>query len=133
MVSIPRHHAEWLSLVEISGPFLSLSELLRVFPQGLEDFDSDTRGELKAAYEEWLDNKGSLRPDPAIHGAWVRYVLTGFLGMDEEVFVEGQAVPQNLKLDLPEHGETIRPDFVLHEDGEPTKPLLLVQMYSAEQ
>lgn len=30
-----RHHAEWLSLVESSGPFLSMPVLLRVFPQGL--------------------------------------------------------------------------------------------------
>ena len=29
MISIPRHHAEWLSLVETSGPFLSLPVLLK--------------------------------------------------------------------------------------------------------
>jgi hypothetical protein len=35
-MSIARHHAEWLSLVEVSGPFLSMPVLLRVFPQGLD-------------------------------------------------------------------------------------------------
>ncbi len=35
-MSTARHHAEWLALTEISGPFLSLGVLLQVFPQGLD-------------------------------------------------------------------------------------------------
>ena len=35
-MSVARDHAEWLSLVESSGPFVSLPVLLRVFPQGLD-------------------------------------------------------------------------------------------------
>ena len=31
-MSIARHHAEWLSLVEVSGPFLSMPVLLKVLP-----------------------------------------------------------------------------------------------------
>jgi hypothetical protein len=54
-MSIARHHAEWLSLLEISGPFLSTPILLRVFPQGLDEDDPDHRRELRLAYEEWLD------------------------------------------------------------------------------
>lgn len=34
-MSVARHHSEWLSLVEVSGPFMSLPVLLRAFPQGL--------------------------------------------------------------------------------------------------
>ena len=34
-MSIPRHHAEWLSLVEVSGPFLSMPVLLEAFSTGL--------------------------------------------------------------------------------------------------
>jgi hypothetical protein len=34
-----RHHADWLSLVEVSGPFVSLPVLLRLFPQGLDARD----------------------------------------------------------------------------------------------
>jgi hypothetical protein len=41
--SIARHHAEWLSLLEISGPFLSMPVLLRAFPQGLEADDLDLK------------------------------------------------------------------------------------------
>ena len=38
-MSIARHHAEWLPLVEVSGPFLSMPVLLEAFPQGLEAHD----------------------------------------------------------------------------------------------
>jgi hypothetical protein len=38
-MSTAHHHTKWLSLVEISGPFLSMPVLLRVFPQGLDGID----------------------------------------------------------------------------------------------
>ena len=33
--SIARHHADWLQLVDVSGPFLTLPVLKRALPQGL--------------------------------------------------------------------------------------------------
>lgn len=47
MSSITRHHAEWLSLLEISGPFLSMSVLMEVLPQGLEADDPAQTSELR--------------------------------------------------------------------------------------
>lgn len=41
-MTIPRHHTEWLSLLDISGPFLSLPVLLRAFPHGLDQTDPAT-------------------------------------------------------------------------------------------
>ena len=38
-MSIARHHAGWLPLVGVSGPFLSMPVLLEAFPQGLEAHD----------------------------------------------------------------------------------------------
>lgn len=70
-MSIARHHAEWLSLLEISGPFLSMPVLTRAFPQGLDALDADLRSDLRTVYEEWLDNQGGLRADPAIYRVWV--------------------------------------------------------------
>jgi hypothetical protein len=35
-LSIARHHAEWLSLVPVPGPFLSLPVLMEAFNTGLE-------------------------------------------------------------------------------------------------
>ena len=56
-MSVARHHAEWLSLVEVSGPFLSMPVLLEVFPDGLEQRADhrELRARLHMAHEEWLD------------------------------------------------------------------------------
>ena len=71
-MSIARDHNEWLSLIEVSGPFLSMPVLLRVFPQGLNAPDRELISELRLAYDEWLDDQNSLRPSSAIHSVWIR-------------------------------------------------------------
>ena len=68
---IARHHAEWLSLIEASGPFLSLQTLLEVFPQGLDAHDPERFRVLRQAYEEWLENHS----DVGIHRTWGEWVL----------------------------------------------------------
>ncbi len=68
-MSIAKHHAEWLSLIEVSGPFLSLPVLQRVFPQGLEAHDPDLAARLRAVYEEWQAEQEKRHPDAAIHRA----------------------------------------------------------------
>lgn len=110
-MSAARHHAEWLNLVPASGPFLSMKVLLDVFPEGLDKRadDSDLRANLRLAHEEWLDDQGGLKPDEAIHQAWIRFVLREALELDDEVLVEGQALPEWLTVRVPEHGETLRP------------------------
>ncbi len=40
-MSTKRHHAEWLSLVEVSGPFLTMPVLEKVFPQNLDAHDPE--------------------------------------------------------------------------------------------
>ena len=70
-------HAEWLSLIEISGPFLTVSMLDKAFPQGLEAVETPRRQKLRAAYEEWreaVDQEDRLLPE--LHREWVRLVLT---------------------------------------------------------
>jgi hypothetical protein len=52
-MSTARHHAEWLSLVEASGPFLSLPVLLKVFPTGLDAHDPEHLKLLRSTSEEW--------------------------------------------------------------------------------
>ena len=127
-MSIARHHAEWLSLVEASGPFISLQVLLEVFPTGLDAHDADLFRSLRSAYEEWLD----YRSDPAIHRAWVNWVLTEQLEFPDEVLLSGQAVPPPLKVTFSEHQLTLRPDWVV-VDPDSRKPRLLVQMVPPEQ
>ncbi|HPT47729.1 MAG TPA: hypothetical protein PLM07_17760, partial [Candidatus Rifleibacterium sp.] len=48
-------HTEWLSMVEISGPFLALSVLERIFPQGLESLETHKKNRIRSAYEEWRE------------------------------------------------------------------------------
>jgi hypothetical protein len=135
-MSIARQHAQWLSLVEVSGPFLSMPVLLRVFPQGLDAHDSEHTHNLRLAFEEWTDNQGGLRPDPAIHRAWMRFVLRDTLELPDEVLAEGQALPPGLEAYIAEHNETLRPDVaIVNPQGVPDagKPRLLVQILSAGQ
>ena len=130
--SASRHHADWLSLVEYSGPFVSLPVMLRVFPQGLEPRDPAQAKALRAAYEEWQDNPTG----PGKQRAWVLHVLTAVLGYPSNQITEGQTLPAGLEASIPEMGETLRPDFALvGPTGSDTagKPQLLIASYPAEQ
>jgi len=126
-VSIARHHAEWLSLLEISGPFLSLETLAAVFPQGIEHDNADLRRHLRQAYEEWLDSQGGLRPDPALHEAWVRYVLTQVLELPDARLRGGADVSADWRVQLQEHGETLAPDLAVVDPSD-GRPRWLVQI-----
>ncbi len=131
-MSSKRHHAEWLSLVEVSGPFLTMPVLERVFPQSLDAHDPDHYRTLRLAFEEWEESTAK----PALHRAWIKYVLEQTLGLPEEVLVEGQAIPEAIKATVSEHGETLRPDFIVRnpEDIAPAgQARLLIQVYPLEQ
>ena len=52
-MTTPSRHTEWLSLVEVSGPFLAVPVLEKAFPQGLDVVETPKRQRLRAAYEEW--------------------------------------------------------------------------------
>lgn len=131
-MSVTRHHADWLSLVEVSGPFVSLPVLQKVFPQGLEARDPAQAKVLRAAYAEWQDNPTA----PGKQRAWVMHVLTSVLGYRENQIAEGQSLPAGQEANMPEMGETLRPDFVLVAPaGTDTagQPQLLIASYPAEQ
>src|SRR5262249_22733739 len=107
--------------------------LAAAFRQGLEktDDESDLRRKLRLAFDEWDANQLGRRPDPAMHRAWIKFVLGEVLGYDE-LLAEGQAIPQTLKSDVAEFGETLRPDWIVN-DPATKKPRLLVQYYSRSQ
>jgi hypothetical protein len=130
--SASRHHADWLSLVEYSGPFVSLPVMLRVFAQGLEPRDPAQAKALRAAYEEWQENPTA----PGKQRAWVLHVLTVVLGYPSNQITEGQTIPAGLDAGMPEMGETLHPDFVLiGPAGSDTagQAQLLIASYPAEQ
>jgi hypothetical protein len=135
-----RHHTEWLSLIEVSGPFLSVPVLERVFPHGLDKDDTPDGKELvrslRLAFDEWEDDKDGERPNPAIHKAWIDYVIKQAFGLPDEVLAEGQDVPQTLKATIAEYGETLKPDLIVRNPkGEPEdgKARLLIKTYPATQ
>ncbi|MEO8287129.1 MAG: DNA methyltransferase [Chloroflexota bacterium] len=131
-MSNARHHAEWLSLIEVSGPFLSMPVLMRVFPQGLEMVETEAARNVRLAYDEWSDNREAARPDPSIHNAWVRYVLSAGLEWLPEAIAEGPALSPDLKATIAEHGENLRPDIALR-DPHTGRVVLLVQILPAGQ
>lgn len=132
MSSISRHHADWLSLLEISGPFLSMPVLLEAFPNGLDALDPELIHNLRSAYEEWAENQGGTKADPAIHTAWIRYVLEQALEYNGGRLLAGQAIPVGIKAAFPEHDVILRPDMAL-VDPKTQKARLLIQVFSPAQ
>ncbi len=104
--TVTKYHADWLSLVEISGPFVSLPVLMEVFPQGLEDVPAELARSLRADFEFWQESSN----DPAVHTAWIRLVLESLLGYSDEVLLSGQAIPAGLKAEFPEEKEEEKGD-----------------------
>ena len=128
-------HADWLSLIEVSGAFLAEPVLDLAFPQGLEGFPTHKRQTFRQTYEEWReaqDNQDELKDQ--LHIEWINWVLRVGLEWDEdgseEDFKSAIHLPDDLSLSLPEHGLVIKPDYALFGDDS-SKPMLIVNTYSA--
>ncbi len=128
----PTQHHDWLSLIEISGPFLAVPVLKEAFPQGLEELDAAKRKRLRQAYEEWREAQETDDPRFAdLHTAWINEVLSRGLELDEdgrgEVLKGKDWCATHLIVCLPEHGVSLSPDFAVV--GNDDKPLMLVHSY----
>jgi hypothetical protein len=120
---VAAHHHEWLALVEVSGPFVTLPVLKRALPQGLEPTDADLARQLRLAYQEWHD-------DSALHHNWVRWVLSDVLDFDDAMLAEGPALPPQVIQRVGEHGVTLHPDLAVVDPRDAT-PRLLVRILPA--
>ncbi len=125
-------HHEWLSLIEISGPFLAVPVLKEVFPQGLEELDAAKRKRLRQAYDEWHEAQEADDPRFAdLHTAWIDEVLSRGLELDEDgrgdVLKGKDWCATHSNVSLPEHGVSLSPDFAVV--GNDDKPLMLVHAY----
>ena len=130
-------HGEWLSLMDVSGPFLAEPVLNQAFPQGLEQIDPLKRKTVRQAYDEWREAIDMDDPQlPALHTAWIDLILKQTLELDEdgaEDILKPQAkLTEKLSHLVPEHGITLRPDYAVVNDQKDDKPLLLIQVYSPE-
>ena len=103
---------EWLNLLDVSGPFLAVPVLREVFPQGLEELDTQRAKRLRRAYEEWRDAvDGDDAERDKLHAAWIDEVLHTALEADDQVLKAGKDVPASV-VALPEHDTTLAPEFV---------------------
>ncbi|WP_229403328.1 Eco57I restriction-modification methylase domain-containing protein [Micromonospora okii] len=103
---------DWLSLVEVRGPILSLPVLCATWPS-LDPLDKKVRERLRVEHATWqADTAAGQR-------AWIGYVLRELLGWGDalhETSLEAFAV------EVVEHDTEIRPSFALIEPGEESKP-----------
>lgn len=110
-------HAEWLGLVEVSGPFVSLPVLQQAFPQGLDQPDAARVAELRRARRE-------LAADDDLHGAWIRWVLAELLELGP-VLRDGADVPSGLSYREAGTGASIRPSFAVLDPRDSRARLLV--------
>ncbi|MET9674722.1 DNA methyltransferase [Streptomyces sp. NPDC006482] len=105
-----QQHLDWLSLVDVSGPFLTLPVLLKAWPQ-LDAIDKPQRTNLRYEHGVWLS-------DPAAgQEAWTDFILGELLGWGDALRT-GEGLTELLAVDIPEHdGERVAPTFALLEPG----------------
>ncbi|MFJ2826415.1 Eco57I restriction-modification methylase domain-containing protein [Streptomyces sp. NPDC087263] len=114
-----QQHLDWLSLVDVSGPFLTLPVLLKIWPQ-LDSIDKPMRTQLRYEHGVWLSDQEVGQE------AWIHFLLSELLGWGD-VLREGAALTDALAVDVPEHDERVAPTFALldpESDGDDTVSLV---------
>ena len=111
-------HIDWLKLIEVSGPFLSVPVLTAEWPD-LEPLDNKDRDRLRQEHRQWQERPAAHRDD------WIAYVLDNLLGWQGAVQHDDLA---RLALDVPEHETGITPSFALIDPG--TSDLRLLGLVS---
>ncbi|HWH00353.1 MAG TPA: DNA methyltransferase [Pilimelia sp.] len=105
-----QQHLDWLSMVEVTGPFLTVPVLRAAWPT-LDALEREAREQLRAAHATWRTDPH----DPAAQREWITYVLRTLLEWDDAVETDpGQLTPLVV--------ETGAPDFALVGPGEMVKP-----------
>ncbi len=116
--SIASQHADWLRLIEVSGPFLSLPVLVQTFGHGLDKIESEAMRRIRTGYAEW---KEGTRSDAADR-VWIETVITGLLEHEAASlsrFDESSKVPSTLRHRVEEHAEVLAPQIVIKEADRP--------------
>ncbi|MFZ4436845.1 MAG: Eco57I restriction-modification methylase domain-containing protein [Syntrophales bacterium] len=126
-------HTEWLSLIDISGPFITVSMLEKAFPQGLEAVATPKRQKFRAAYEEWreaVDEDDRLLSE--LHREWIRLVLMEMLEYDHESLIQVADWPGELPtVSSQENAGTFAPDWIVRSPSD-EKPRLFVSVLPPE-
>ena len=101
-------HLAWLSLTEVSGPFLTVPVLTRIWPT-LEAVDKPTRGALAVAH-------ATAAADP---DGWIDWVLTGLLGWGDTLDTAA-----DVSIPVAEHDATVAASFAVRDPTSNTPVLL---------
>lgn len=123
----PSSHQEWLSMIEMSGPFLAVAVLEKIFPQGLESLETYRKKRLRSAYDEWRDAVEEDDPQlPELHQAWNELVLRELLEYEDSVL---HPVKEDFIYKSPDGDGQFLPDFILRS-GSGGDPMLFVSILS---
>ena len=109
-------HADWLSLVEPDGPFLTASVLRQAFPDGLVPTPPDQRARAKLGWEDARDLDDREK--------FVELLLTEILGWGVR-YVPAEQLDTGWAYTNDDHGVTVRPSAAL-VDGEGGARLLVL-------
>jgi hypothetical protein len=107
-----QQHLNWLAMVEVNGPFLTLP-VLRVAWPTLDALEGEARDALRAAHAVWQADP----TDRSEQREWIHYVLRGLLEWGDAVETEPDELTTLIPDDSPD-----RPSFALVAPGEPVKP-----------
>lgn len=110
-----QQHRDWLSLIEVSGPFLSLPVLRSTWPT-LDALDRATKEKLRLAHATWQENTASGQR------SWIDYLLGELLEWGDALRWAEDEDFDALSMDAPEHDTLITPAFALVDSGEDAKP-----------
>jgi hypothetical protein len=108
-------HRDWLSLIEVSGPFLSLPVLRSTWPT-LDALDRATKEKLRLAHATWQENTASGQR------GWIDYLLGELLEWGDALRWAEDEGFDALSMDVAEHDTCITPTFALVDSGEDAKP-----------
>jgi len=107
-------HAEWLNLIEKSGPFLVPSVLESAFPQGLEAVDPSKRRMVRNAFHEWVEAIND--DDPLLsklHDEWIRLILYEVLEFDDQSLLKSEEENRKYSVQSPVGNESFLPNFTV--------------------
>jgi hypothetical protein len=108
---IRKRHA-WLELLQISGPFLTLPVVHRVFPNGLAEVPAQDRAKARGLIAQMMDDGGASR-----HTV-IQTLLRDVFDWQQHLVID-DAVPETLTEFVADHGVRLRPDFgYFDEDAE---------------
>jgi hypothetical protein len=107
---VRKRHA-WLELLQVSGPFLTLPVVHRVFPNGLPEVPAQQRAAVRALVAQMMDDRGASRH------AVITTMLRDIFDWQQHLVID-DAMPQTLAEIVADHGITLRPDFGYFDETE---------------